>query len=72
MLLKRVGGYFVEVKEGPLVNGHRPNVDHLILVKTRYAGKNAIGIIMTGMGNDGARGLLELEKVIWCAYHCAR
>ncbi len=63
MLLKRVGrDYFVEVKEGPLVNRHRPAVDVLFRSAARYAGKNAIGIIMTGMGNDGARGLLELKE----------
>lgn len=63
MLLKRVGReYFVEVKEGPLVNRHRPAVDVLFRSAARYAGKNAIGIIMTGMGNDGARGLLELKE----------
>ncbi len=63
MLLKRVGkDYYVEVKEGPLVNRHRPAVDVLFRSAARYAGKNAIGIIMTGMGNDGARGLLELKE----------
>jgi len=62
MLLKRVGKeYFVEVKEGPLVNRHRPSVDVLFRSASRYAGKNATGILLTGMGNDGARGLLELK-----------
>ncbi len=63
MLLKRVGKeYFVEVKEGPLVNRHRPSVDVLFRSASRYAGKNAMGILLTGMGNDGAKGLLELKE----------
>jgi len=63
MLLKRMGKkYTVEVKEGPLVNRHRPSVDVLFRSAARYAGKNALGILMTGMGNDGAKGLLELKE----------
>ncbi len=62
MLLKRVGKeYFVEVKEGPLVNRHRPSVDVLFRSAARYAGGNAIGVILTGMGNDGARGMKEMH-----------
>ena len=62
MLLKRVGKeYFVEVKEGPLVNRHRPSVDILFRSAARYAGGNAIGVILTGMGNDGARGMKEMH-----------
>ncbi|MFW5707917.1 MAG: CheB methylesterase domain-containing protein, partial [Bacteroidota bacterium] len=62
-LLKRSGArYFVEVKDGPLVNRHRPSVDVLFRSTARYAGKNAVGIIMTGMGADGARGLLEMKE----------
>jgi len=62
-LLKRSGArYYVEVKDGPLVNRHRPSVDVLFRSTARYAGKNAIGIIMTGMGDDGARGLLEMKE----------
>lgn len=61
-LLKRSGArYYVEVKEGPLVNRHRPSVDVLFRSTARYAGANAIGVIMTGMGDDGARGLLEMK-----------
>ncbi len=63
MLLKRVGKeYSVEVKEGPLVNRHRPAVDVLFRSAARYAGKNTLGILLTGMGNDGAKGLLELKE----------
>ncbi len=64
MLLKRSGAkYYVEVKQGPLVNRHRPSVDVLFRSTARYAGKNALGVIMTGMGDDGARGLLEMKDV---------
>ena len=63
LLLKRSGArYYVEVKEGPLVCRHRPSVDVLFRSAARYAGKNALGIIMTGMGDDGARGLLEMKE----------
>jgi two-component system chemotaxis response regulator CheB len=61
-LLKRSGTrYYVEVKDGPLVARHRPSVDVLFRSASRYAGKNAIGIIMTGMGGDGARGMKEMK-----------
>ena len=63
MLLKRSGArYYVEIKEGPLVSRHRPSVDVLFRSTARYAGKNAIGIIMTGMGDDGAAGMLEMYQ----------
>lgn len=63
MLLKRSGArYYVEIQEGALVNRHRPSVDVLFRSTARYAGKNAIGVIMTGMGDDGARGLLEMRQ----------
>jgi two-component system chemotaxis response regulator CheB len=62
MLLRRSGAqYFVEVREGPLVNRHRPSVDVLFRSVVHSAGKNALGIIMTGMGDDGAAGLQELH-----------
>ncbi|MBP7460667.1 MAG: chemotaxis response regulator protein-glutamate methylesterase [Candidatus Delongbacteria bacterium] len=62
LLLKRSGTrYYVEVRDGPLVSRHRPSVDVLFRSGARYAGKNALGIIMTGMGDDGAKGLLELK-----------
>lgn len=63
MLLKRVGKvYSVDIKEGPLVNRHRPSVDVLFRSAARYAGNNATGVLLTGMGNDGAKGLLELKE----------
>ena len=62
MTLKRIGmNYSVEVMEGPLVNRHRPSVDVLFRSVAKNAGKNALGIIMTGMGDDGARGLKEMH-----------
>jgi two-component system, chemotaxis family, protein-glutamate methylesterase/glutaminase len=63
LLLKRSGArYFVEIKDGPLVSRHRPSVDVLFRSTARYAGRNAIGVIMTGMGDDGARGMLEMKE----------
>jgi two-component system chemotaxis response regulator CheB len=62
MLLQRSGArYFVSIKDGPLVSRHRPSVDVLFRSAARYAGANAVGIIMTGMGDDGARGLAEMK-----------
>jgi two-component system chemotaxis response regulator CheB len=62
LLLTRSGAqYHVQVKDGPLVNRHRPSVDVLFRSVAKYAGKNAMGIIMTGMGNDGAAGLAEMH-----------
>jgi len=62
-LLKRSGArYFVEVRDGPLVSRHRPSVDVLFRSAARYAGGNAVGVIMTGMGDDGARGMLEMKQ----------
>jgi len=62
MVLRRSGArYFVSVKTGPLVSRHRPSVDVLFKSVARYAGKNAIGVIMTGMGNDGAEGMKEMK-----------
>lgn len=63
MLLRRSGArYLAEVKDGPRVNRHRPSVEVLFKSVARYAGANAIGVIMTGMGDDGARGLLEMKN----------
>jgi two-component system chemotaxis response regulator CheB len=64
MLLKRSGArYYVEIKDGPLVSRHRPSVDVLFRSAARYAGRNAIGVIMTGMGDDGAIGMLEMKEM---------
>ena len=63
MLLQRSGArYHVAIKDGPLVSRHRPSVDVLFRSAAQYAGMNALGIIMTGMGDDGARGLLEMKR----------
>jgi two-component system, chemotaxis family, protein-glutamate methylesterase/glutaminase len=63
MLLKRSGArYYVDIKEGPLVCRHRPSVDVLFRSAARYAGQNALGVIMTGMGDDGANGMLEMKQ----------
>lgn len=62
MLLQRSGAqYYVEVKDGPLVSRHRPSVDVLFRSVAKAAGKNAVGIIMTGMGDDGAHGIKEMH-----------
>lgn len=62
-LLKRSGArYFVEIKDGPLVCRHRPSVDVLFRSAARYAGANAVAVILTGMGDDGARGMLEMKE----------
>jgi len=63
LLLKRSGArYHVEVKDGPLVCRHRPSVDVLFRSAARYAGGNVVGVIMTGMGDDGSRGMLEMKE----------
>jgi two-component system chemotaxis response regulator CheB len=63
MLLRRTGAqYYVEVMDGPLVNRHRPSVDVLFRSVAKCAGANALGVIMTGMGDDGAAGLLEMRQ----------
>ena len=62
MLLKRNGAYYhVDVIDGPPVNRHRPSVDVLFRSVAKFAGKNSLGVIMTGMGDDGARGLKEMR-----------
>ncbi len=63
MLLKTSGHeYQIEIRTGPLVSRHRPSVDVLFRSAARYGGKNVIGVIMTGMGDDGARGMLEMKE----------
>jgi two-component system chemotaxis response regulator CheB len=62
-MLERSGAnYYVSVKPGPLVARHRPSVDVLFRSAARSAGSNAVGVIMTGMGDDGARGLEEMKR----------
>jgi two-component system chemotaxis response regulator CheB len=64
MMLQRSGAqYYVEVKDGPLVSRHRPSVDVLFRSVAKTAGKNAVGIIMTGMGDDGAHGIKEMHDI---------
>jgi two-component system chemotaxis response regulator CheB len=64
MLLQRNGSrYHVAIKDGPLVSRHRPSVDVLFRSAAQAAGKNVLGIIMTGMGDDGAKELLTLKNV---------
>ncbi len=63
MLLRRTGAlYVVQVKDGPLVCRHRPSVDVLFKSVARSAGRHAVGILLTGMGADGAEGLLEMKE----------
>ncbi|BCB95320.1 hypothetical protein JZK55_02420 [Dissulfurispira thermophila] len=63
MEIRRNGAmYYVDIVDGPMVNFVRPSVDVMFRSVAKYAGKNAVGIILTGMGEDGARGLLEMKK----------
>ncbi len=63
MLLKRSGDtYYVEIKNGPLVKRQRPAVEVLFNSVAKYAGNNAIGVILTGMGSDGSTGLLKMKE----------
>jgi two-component system chemotaxis response regulator CheB len=63
MQLRRNGAqYQVSVKDGPLVNRHKPSVDVLFKSVAQHAGRNALGLILTGMGDDGARGLLDMRE----------
>ena len=61
-LVKVNGAYQVEIKAGPKVNGHCPSVDVLFDSVAKAAGANALGIILTGMGGDGAKGLLAMRQ----------
>lgn len=63
MLLRRSGArYYVQVKNGPMVNHQRPAVDVLFKSVAKYAGANALGIILTGMGGDGASGMAAMKE----------
>jgi two-component system, chemotaxis family, protein-glutamate methylesterase/glutaminase len=63
MLLRRSGArYVVEVKDGPRVNRHRPSVDVMFRSVAHAAGRNAVGVLLTGMGGDGAQGLLAMHE----------
>ncbi|TNC05785.1 chemotaxis response regulator protein-glutamate methylesterase [Methylobacterium terricola] len=63
LLVQRTGGHYaVAVKDGPLVSRHRPSVDVMFRSAAQAAGANALGILMTGMGDDGANGLLEMRR----------
>ena len=63
MLLVREGGnYVVKLKDGPPVHYQRPSVDVLFKSVARHAGRNALGVILTGMGADGASGLLDMRQ----------
>jgi two-component system chemotaxis response regulator CheB len=63
MQMRRSGAqYLVDVKDGPLVNHHKPSVDVLFRSVAQCAGRNALGVILTGMGDDGARGLLAMRQ----------
>jgi two-component system chemotaxis response regulator CheB len=63
LLLRRSGArYYVDVNDGPLVSRHRPSVDVLFRSAACNGGRNIVGVIMTGMGDDGARGMLEMKQ----------
>lgn len=63
MQLNRSGAHYqVEIKDGPAVNRHKPSVDVLFRSAAKHVGPNAVGFILTGMGDDGARGLHELKE----------
>lgn len=62
LIMYRQNQYVIQLKDGPLVSRHKPSVDVLFRSVASCAGKNALGIILTGMGNDGAQGMLEMRK----------
>jgi len=62
LLRKETSGYYVKIEKGPMINYQRPSVDVLFTSVAECAGANAIGVILTGMGSDGAKGLLSMKK----------
>src|SRR5262249_19037424 len=61
-VVKLRGAFYVELSDGPLVSRHRPSVDVLFSSVASAAGADALGIILTGMGNDGASGMLDMKR----------
>lgn len=61
-VVKSGAKYYIKISDGPLVNRHRPSVDVLFNSVAEHAGSNALGVIMTGMGKDGAQGLLNMKQ----------
>jgi two-component system chemotaxis response regulator CheB len=69
LTLARSGAnYVTQLDQGPPVNRHRPSVDVLFGSAARFAGKNAVGVILTGMGKDGAAGMLEMRNSGACNF----
>jgi two-component system chemotaxis response regulator CheB len=63
MLIRRTGArYRVNIKQGPRIHHQRPSVDVLFSTVAQYGGANAVGVILTGMGCDGAQGLLKMKE----------